>query len=324
MEDGDLAHFFRCFTTPTGGAISPPALCVENTGRRPHIEELIAFRNVVMISALATGWSIQARAGQAAHVVQYSNALELYPCTVGRGDPKGIIWSTPTTLGWDQATNLHGQCSPRFPHPAHFRMPFDQFLFDGLMRAWRLRYRGGRRRLWLTRLFRSLQMAYMAMETPFSNQGTNIDWGTSSGLWVSAFEVLTHEGRSSYPVVADALENAPWELPRLAVYRRHRTVHGRGRNQREWRSLVARLYKRIYDLRNTVLHGNPMPRRRIDHYPAVAVLLYRGLLLRLLRDEVGWVVPELDYENLDGEALRALLHNRNMDEALIAAGTHIA
>ena len=88
--------------------------------------------------------------------------------------------------------------------------------------------------------------------------------------------------------------------------------------------MVARLYKRIYDLRNAVLHGNPMPRRRLDSYPPVAVLLYRGLLLRLLRDEVGWEPPTLDFDNFSADAYAVHSGNRDMDDVLIQAGARIA
>lgn len=87
---------------------------------------------------------------------------------------------------------------------------------------------------------------------------------------------------------------------------------------------MVRLYKRIYGLRNTGLHGNPMPRRRLNQYPPVAVLLFRGLLLRLLCDKLDHVLPSLDFENCDVDAYMVHSHNRDLDDVLLKGGLEIA
>lgn len=275
-----LRQFFARFTTPTGGQIAPPTIAVERTDR-PTLEEVVAFRNAATISLLTRGWADQVAARQAVWVPLYSNALDLYPGMLAR-DGTGIIWATATTYGWDDISAFSGQCSPQFPHPSHFTARVDEFLFRGLMRAWERRFIQRRQERWTARLFRALQMAYRATETPSANKGMAIDWGTGASLWVSAFEVLSHPGRGGrvgFPEVADALECAPWFDPHIALHRRHRVVHGRGSKRREWRSMAAGAYLRVYDLRNHVLHGEQLPRRGLNNYLPLSVLLFRGLLL---------------------------------------------
>ena len=81
------------------------------------------------------------------------------------------------------------------PHIPIYKDPFapDWPLLAKLLRAWELRYlRAHTSFKEYEPVFRSLEMAYRALQVPIPNEGSIQDVGTALGLWVSAFEILAH------------------------------------------------------------------------------------------------------------------------------------
>ncbi|MGD9724752.1 MAG: hypothetical protein AB7I59_30945 [Geminicoccaceae bacterium] len=76
---------------------------------------------------------------------------------------------------------------------------------SGLIDLWEVRF-GTKDPEWPDRaLFRSLNMAYYAAQTPFDAAGTPYDAGRLVGLWVSAYEILVHDGKRANENAVKAL-----------------------------------------------------------------------------------------------------------------------
>jgi hypothetical protein len=111
------------------------------------------------------------------------------------------------------------------------------------------------------------------------------DVGTRAVLWVSAFEILVHpgkSGRADLEKVLDLLSLASWKDKHLKDRKFRVTV---GRKKRAVR-LCEKLYNQLYDTRNNFAHGNPVNIRSILPFNTsklpplhfIAPLLYRAAL----------------------------------------------
>jgi hypothetical protein len=105
------------------------------------------------------------------------------------------------------------------------------------------------------RLFRSLEMARAASKRPGGSDATQYDVGRAVALWVSAFEILAHDGRhADFGRVLSLLDRVQWLRQPFKV--RDRTVIYR--QQSIPTNLAGVIYERLYRARNDFLHGNPV------------------------------------------------------------------
>ena len=105
------------------------------------------------------------------------------------------------------------------------------------------------------RLFRSLEMARAASKTPGGADATVYDAGRETALWVSAFEILAHDGqRADFQRVLSLLNRVQWLSRKLKVQDRKVTYGGKVRQT----NLAGSIYERLYKARNDFLHGNPV------------------------------------------------------------------
>jgi hypothetical protein len=65
------------------------------------------------------------------------------------------------------------------------------------------------------RLFRALDMARAASKMPGGSDTTFYEGGRAVALWVSAFEILAHDGRSDLGRGLKLLKSADWRAPKL-------------------------------------------------------------------------------------------------------------
>jgi hypothetical protein len=92
-------------------------------------------------------------------------------------------------------------------------MDVDTPLLNALLERWRVRY-GTKRPQWSDRaLFRSLNMAAAASKMPAGVDLTTFSIGRNIGLWVSAFEILTHIRFVEAAVVAPLIGFVHSEMP---------------------------------------------------------------------------------------------------------------
>jgi hypothetical protein len=67
------------------------------------------------------------------------------------------------------------------------------------------------------RLFRAIDMARAASKTPGGADASEHDAGRSAALWVSAFEILTHDGnKADLKGVLSQLNSVQWLMIKIA------------------------------------------------------------------------------------------------------------
>ena len=145
--------------------------------------------------------------------------------------------------------------------------------------------------------------------------------GTRAVLWVSAFEILVHPGKGGHAdleKVLDLLSLVSWEDKHLKNQKFRVTVKEKKRAV----TLCEKLYKQLYDTRNSFAHGNPVNIRSIRPFRtpklpslhSIAPLLYRAALgaylklgvpgnsaktsgLAINRKRIVYFVSQSNYEN---------------------------
>lgn len=287
-------------------------------------EAWASFRDLIAISVVPYNRSkeILHRRG---HRIAFSNVFWLYPWVISK-DYKYLIANTPALLGLHVADEFRGQSSPEIPQMRLGNHDIDAPLLKELIARWHLRYATSRP-TWPERaLFRSLNMAYQASQTPAVTNTTIYDVGRSLALWVSAFEILAHPGmgRSNTDAVFRLLENVEWEC-RASRSRRfvvRSQAHGAGP-----RGPISHwLYRQMYAIRNDFLHGNPVTKHRLTIRQSkrnlfeVAAPLYRLALTGFLPLHAPRLLPRDDPrfgESIDAR-LRFASYQRTLENSLEA------
>jgi hypothetical protein len=191
-------------------------------------------------------------------------------------DYRMMIAFTPAAFSMDDPRDFAGQNNPGVPsYPLDY---VDEPLIEELLRRWEKRF-SVEEPQWEDRaLFRSLNMAFEATRMPFITAGTSYDTGRLVALWVSAFEILAHQGSGmigKYDVLALLLG-----LPaghKFEPKRQHTCP-----TLRQW------TLETIYAARDDYLHGNPVADDRLKlpgtdyDLSAYSSLLYRVLLAQFL------------------------------------------
>ena len=91
---------------------------------------------------------------------------------------------------------------------------------------------------------------------PGGSDATEYDVGRAVALWVSAFEILAHDGnRADFPRVLSLLGRVQWLKPSLKVQDRQVKIRKGAPIQT---NLAGVIYERLYRARNDFLHGNPI------------------------------------------------------------------
>ena len=131
----------------------------------------------------------------------------------------------------------------------------DDVLLRALLARWEDFFATGNDTIENRRLFRSLEMARAASRMPGGTDATFFDEGRAVALWVSAFEILAHDGRhSDFGQVLSLLSQVQWQNPALKV-QDHEVSH-KGAPIRT--NLAGAVYKRLHWARTAFLHGNPV------------------------------------------------------------------
>ncbi len=222
----------------------------------------------------------------------FGDSFDFYPWMLGK-DYRMMIAFTPAAFSMDDPKDFAGQNSPGVPsYPLDY---VDEPLVEELLRRWEKRF-GVEEPQWEDRaLFRSLNMAFEATRMPFITAGTSYDTGRLVALWVSAFEILTHQGSGmigKYDVLALLLG-----LPaghKFELKQRHTcpTLH-------QW------ALETIYAARDDYLHGNPVADDRLKlpgtdyDLSAYSSLLYRVLLAQFLNLQLP--LPPFELSTVEGQ-----------------------
>ena len=213
---------------------------------------LNGFRDAVCVSAIVAGHSLTLTSKRPLGVL-YSNAFDVYPWFLGRQD-ETIVAFTPAMGGFHEVSHLRPQSAAglgeRFLTESHM----DRALLGELLKRWRDCFGTGNETAEHRRLFRSLDMARAASKMPGEADATYFDAGRAVAMWISAFEILVHDGkRADLERVLSLLNQPRWLRKELKA--QDRVLDGKKPVQT---NRAGALYKRLYDVRNDFLHGNPV------------------------------------------------------------------
>lgn len=283
-ENANLQTFLNGFKDAFGQELAPSVLLLNSDApdsfRRAHA--IAGFRDLLCASAVpyATAWILKHKRTSLEPV--FANSFAFYPWTLDRMS-EGMHASTPAMLAVHDVDKFAGQANPEIMYLSLKWV--DEPLLKRLMERWEACFGPQEPSESDTALFRSLNMAYHAMQTPFTTAGTDYDTGRLVALWVSAFEIIAHVGRSkanSREVNRILSGNSPpaeWSNT-------HRVA-----------TLNNWIYLRIADVRNAFLHGNPqlenlliLPGADYD-LSKYAAVLYRILLTHFLSLHHELILP---------------------------------
>jgi len=251
------------FKTETGKQVKPCALILTKDAPASvkNNHAIVDFRNSLAISSLVHGW---ARAINSDTVFEptYSDHFDFYPVTLSKKG-KGFVISTPSTFGiWPKVDDFYGYTYPHIPIFEQFKANPDKFLVEKILNQWSHRYVAPARNSETSRLlFRSLEVAYQALLSPFRHS-TLYEFGTYLSLWTSAFEILAQKGQKKkvgYKDVIKLLGQFKWGENKLDG-RRYKVFKEKIKPKG---NLVQKLYKELNDARNDFFHGNPVTERRL-------------------------------------------------------------
>lgn len=225
-------------------------------------EAVAAFRDLLAICCVPYARAMVLKVGRSHIDTKFSNAFAFFPWMIGR-DNESLVATTPALGGFGDNASFTGRTSPEIGYGTV--RDLDEPLLKTLIDRWEIRF-GAKDAVWPDRaLFRSLNMAYHASQTPFDAAGTPYDVGRLIGLWVSAYEILVHGG----PNGKQANETAVKQL-----------LTKTNATSSETRTKVCRA---LYDARHDYLHGNPIKAGTspdiLSHYGSV---LYRLALTEFL------------------------------------------
>jgi len=330
-KDPSLKAFLGSFTDAFRRKIFPSVILVRTDAPRTvwNTEAIGGFRDAIAISVTARGRALELRYPKRVIAVKFSDAFSFYPWMPTR-DGQHLVLRTPSMVAVDDVEQFRGQSFPESAVREVHMNDVDWALLNELLARWKKRF-SLQRGSWQDRaLFRSLNMANHASRAPAGADATLFDYGRSTALWVSAFEILTHpggNGKTQLSTVYDVLEAAPWHSRTLRT--RLYKAQWVPKSQLKRRIAASWLYGLIYRARNDFLHGNPVtgkglsvPRTRAGLF-VCASPLYRMALASIL--DLQWKEPAPCRENI--EALGKWMsdrsdfhgHQRKIEDGLLAA-----
>ncbi len=254
------------FRTVTGEKVKPSALIWRKDAPKSvkRGEAVVAFRNSLAISSLLYNCAISANSNNLYGPI-FSDHFDFSPVTITPGG--GFHISSPALEVYGpKLEKFLGLIPPHIPYDHFLQTKPDKFLSKKIIDKWTERVVSPAQDSWDTRiLFRSLEVAYQAMVTPFRNNSSLFEYGTNLALWISAFEILFHKNSGDLvnrKIVFNRLGGYRWKEKRL----RHKrfTLDKKNKNITKG-NLVQKLYKELYDARCDFLHGNPVRIARL--YP---------------------------------------------------------
>jgi hypothetical protein len=246
-----LKRFLGAFRDEFGNRVCPTIAMIR--GDAPEYVRsdaaLGGFRDAVCISAIVAGWSTKSARGGIIH----SDAFDLYPWFPGLHGHLGAV--TPAMVGMHRVEKLRGQSAPALGRRSLSISDIDRPLLGALLARWQSCFVDGDSSDKNLRVLRSLEMARAASRVPGGADASIYDAGRAVALWVSAFEILAHDGKhADFRSVLSLLERAEWLRPELKVQDRI-VVHRRKPVQT---NLAGEVYAHLNRARNDFLHGNPV------------------------------------------------------------------
>jgi len=285
-----VSEFLSRFSTAFGRQLRPTIIAREKTADLITAEDLSAFRNTIALAAIVEARRQRDRT-QWSSGPFFSEVFDFSP--VAPRDAQFVDIQSPFSRGIHDIEEFAGQPSPIVPYPKNMRCEFDEGLLEALLRLWASK--ATRRLVRRRTLLRSVEMACHALRAPYSNLESLQDWGITTSLWVSAFEIIAcpDSGDVKFPHVSSMIKRVPWasrSLRKPAV----RAIDRPGLTTRP-----VQVYGRLYRVRNSFLHGDRLPAGSIEphrhptwgHLSIQVPLLFRSVLLLNCQNLNLWHFP---------------------------------
>jgi hypothetical protein len=275
-----LTTFLHAFRNEFGSEISPTIGMIREDANRgvKTVTAFGGFRDAVCVSAVVKGHALT-MTSKGARGFLYSEAFDIYPWFLTPELDGRIIAYTPGLTGFHDIKEFRPQATPaisnRFLNSGHLDRP----LLDALTARWERCFASGEEGADDRRLFRALDMARAASKMPGGRDATEHDVGRAVALWVSAFEILAHDGvKSSLERVISLLSRVQWLRPAMKV--RDRKVAFRKKSIET--NLSGEIYDHLYKVRNDFLHGNRVDQETVKLEKCQrSVLFFAAPLFRL-------------------------------------------
>ncbi len=275
-----FAMYMRRFRTEFGQEVSPSVLIRESTSPEQYrsVEALAGFRDALAMSIIPYSWA-HALYFETTFGIRYGNWFSFYPWMVDAKYDR-LIMNSLAQLGFHQVKALKAQATPGFAYQPLTSRMVDKPLLNALLSRWEACFSVQAPTRENVALFRSLNMALSASMLPGNVETTVYDIGKAIALWVSAFEILAHNGTDvGFQQVYQLLEKATWNLSECnqAIYEPYKYKAGQPK-----RSLPVWLYGELNRARNDFLHGNTVTNSRLIVSPGKRPLhLYAAPLFRM-------------------------------------------
>jgi hypothetical protein len=245
--------------------------------------------------------------------VPYSELFDFYPFGLSK-DGEMVTIQAPGEFGTNYLSRFRGS----YPftvttNPKHFNPQNDDDLCGPLVELWQSRSDDRDKQEFRSRIFQSLAMADYALRALYANFGSTIDVGIPLSLWTTAFEAIAAPAAGDVKTrhVAEFIAGIPWNDERLQR-REHEPAHFRPAPPGSAKvTLPVQIYGRVANLRNTLLHGQPLtgPEPGYEAHwgklPVQVPALYRCALLQALARNGFGEFPSEDWflQDLYEEAL---------------------
>jgi hypothetical protein len=271
------------------------------------------FRDAACVSAIAIGQSLTLNS-DSPHGILHSDAFDVYPWFPSwkSGFERYVIAFTPAVRGVEEVVKLQPSSTPALGNRSSLSSSdIDRPLLRAIIARWerfRDHERNRRRSSTISRT-----MARAASKTPGGTDASEHDGGRSAALWVSAFEILAHDGRySDLRRVLFRLGQVQWVRPKL-------TVQDREVNTREGpvrTNLAGFIYGHLNEVRNDFLHGNPVTpetlrleksRKQVQWFAAP---LFRLALTAFLDLRFSEALPKTANDEYRGRIAKRIEFNR--------------
>jgi hypothetical protein len=217
---------------------------------------LAGFRDAICVSAVVRGRTLTLTFKRPQGIT-HSEAFDFYPWSLSSPMDGRIIAWTPALRGLHVIDELRPRTTAALGERSLSFRQIDQPLLQALLARWERHFAEGNEIVGDRRLFRALDMARAASRIPGGVEASEHDAGRSIALWVSAFEILAHDGRSGPKQVLSLLDRVQWLRKELKA-RDREVVLDRKKKTTIPSNLAGVIYKSLYDVRNDFIHGNPV------------------------------------------------------------------
>jgi hypothetical protein len=267
-------------------------LAIDVSGVKAGMGAHTVFRNIVAISAVLKANFLASLDSVHHNRFNWSDYFNPFVYSfINDGGQNEVIGQTPSFLGIDDASKYKPMTNPALLGPSGFKLDdLDQVLYSALMDRWTACYvktAPDELSKENARLFRSLEMAFIASRMPFDSDSTVNDYGTRLSLWVSAIEIIVNGKGDEKKKILSILSGLVTHYAPADKLFAMRT----SKDKAEEGNLLKHLYQRILQVRNDFLHGNDVSKISLSYWPDgvsparlgfAASIIFRIVLLKKL------------------------------------------